>query len=80
MKKLTDSPLAGQAKGMSPDLDALPGMVVKTEANVAGQKVTTTLVAVKEMNFDAAVFEAPKDYQMIAQPTLPGPAPGAGTK
>lgn len=73
MKKLKDSPVIGPANGMSPDLDALPGMVVKIEANVAGQKATTTLVSVKEMNFDAAVFEAPADYQTLAQP---GPPPG----
>ena len=62
---------------------AAPGMVVKTEMDLAGQtpagsapagklKITTTLVSVKETTLDDAVFEAPKDYQSLSQPGLPG--------
>jgi hypothetical protein len=80
MKKLADSPMGGMGKGMGPDPDALPGMVVKMEADVGGQKISMTLTSVKEMNFNAAIFEAPKDYQEIAQPALPPGPPGAPPK
>ncbi|MCX7826900.1 MAG: DUF4412 domain-containing protein [Verrucomicrobiae bacterium] len=73
LKRLHDSPMAGPGKGMSPDLDALPGMVVKMEGSIAGQKVSMTVVSVKETNFDAGIFETPADYQTIAQPGLPPP-------
>jgi hypothetical protein len=35
-------------------------------------KISSTLVSVKQEPVDAALFEAPKDYQSIDQPTLPG--------
>ena len=59
---------------MQPDFSTLPGMVVKTVAETAGMKMTSTLVSVKPEPVDAALFEAPKDYQSMATPTLPGAA------
>jgi hypothetical protein len=81
MMKLNDSPFGGVAKGMSPDMDKLPGIAVKTQMEMPqmpGQKITTTLVSVKEQPVEDSTFEAPKDYQQMAQPSLPGlPAPAA---
>jgi hypothetical protein len=76
LDKLNKSPIAGLAGGMTPDMSALPGVVVKSEGEFAGQKFVTTLTSVKEEPVDAALFEVPKDYQEMAQPALPG-APGA---
>ena len=58
---------SGVAKGMSPDLRLLPGMVVKTQTAVGGrqdngQLVTVTLVSVKIEPVNPSVFEVPVDY------------------
>jgi len=53
---------------MSPDISTLPGMVVKSQADMAGQKVITTLISAKEETVESSAFEAPKDYQDMAQP------------
>jgi hypothetical protein len=68
------------SKDTSPDVGALPGMVVKTQMEMNGQKVTSSLVSVKEESVDASIFEAPKDYHEMAQPAMskqpsPGTAP-----
>lgn len=68
LERLSNSAAGGMAKDMSPDITALPGMVVKSQAEMAGQKVTITLVSVKETAVDASVFEIPKDYHDMAQP------------
>lgn len=73
--KLNKAAAAGIAKDMQPDFSTLPGMVVKTVADAGGMKMTSTLVSVKQAPVDAALFEAPKDYQNMAAPTLPGAAP-----
>ena len=70
--KMSKSPIAGMAQGMTPDMSTLPGMVVKTEAEVSGQKIVTTLVSLKEQPLENAIFEAPKDYQEMAVPAIPG--------
>jgi peroxiredoxin len=75
LRKLNESVAAGMAKGMGPDPKSLPGMAVKTVAEVLGQKVTTTLVSVKEEPIDASVFEMPKDYHEMTQPAA---TPNAG--
>jgi hypothetical protein len=81
MLKLNDSPFGGVAKGMSPDMAKLPGLVVKTQMEMPqmpGQKITTTLVSVKEQPVDDSTFAPPSDYQQMNQPALPSlPAPAA---
>jgi hypothetical protein len=77
LAKLNKSAASGFSLGQQPDFSALPGMVVKTVAETAGMTVTSTLVSVKQEPVDAALFEAPKDYQNMEQPALPvaPPAP-----
>ena len=75
LDKLNKAAAAGMGQGMAPDYGALPGMAVKTMIEMSGQKVTTTIVSVKEEPVDAALFDAPKDYQQMAQPGLPPAAP-----
>ena len=74
MDKLNNSPFAQATKGSTPDVTQLPGMVVKSEMEKDGQKVTSTLVSVKQQSVDASLFEAPKDYQQMMQPDA-GPPP-----
>ena len=75
LDKVNKAASAGMGQGMGPDYGALPGMTVKALIETAGQKITTTLVSVKEETVDAALFDAPKDYQQMAQPGLPPAAP-----
>ena len=75
LDKVNKAASAGMGQGMGPDYGALPGMTVKALIEMAGQKITTTLVSVKEETVDAALFDAPKDYQQMAQPGLPPAAP-----
>lgn len=77
LAQLSKSAASGIGKGMQPDMSALPGMVVKSVSETNGMKVTSTLVSAKQEPVDAAAFEAPKDYQTMAQPTMPvaPPAP-----
>jgi hypothetical protein len=71
MDKLNNSPVAQMSKDTSPDVSALPGMVIKTQMEMKGQKVTSTLVSAKEESVDASIFEAPKDYHEMVQPAAP---------
>ena len=73
LEKLNSSPVGQLSKGSAPDISSLPGMVVKTQTEMNGQKVTSTLISVKEQPVDASVFETPKGYQEMTQPGLPRP-------
>jgi Domain of unknown function (DUF4412) len=75
MDKLNNSPLAQLSKGTVPDVSTLPGMVVKTQMEMHGQKITSTLISATEKPVDASIFNIPKDYQEMTQPA-PGAAPG----
>ncbi len=68
MDKLNNSPIAQISKGTAPDVSTLPGMVVKTQMEMNGQKVTSTLVSAKEQSVDAAIFQTPQGYQEVTQP------------
>jgi Domain of unknown function (DUF4412) len=74
MDELNHSPVAQLTKGAAPDVSALPGMVVKTQMEMNGQKVTSTLVSAREESVDPSIFQTPKDYQEMAPPS-PGPEP-----
>lgn len=74
MDKLNNSPLAQLSKGTVPDVSTLPGMVVKTQMDMNGQNVTSTLVSAKEEPVDASIFQTPKDYKEMTQPG-PGAPP-----
>ncbi|HUA68457.1 MAG TPA: DUF4412 domain-containing protein [Candidatus Saccharimonadales bacterium] len=74
MDKLNDSQVAQLTRGTAPDVGALPGMVVKTQMEMNGQKITSTLVSAKEEPVDASIFQTPKDYQEMTQ-QAPSAAP-----
>lgn len=71
LDKLTKSPMGQMSKGMTPDMNSLPGMVVKTKAEVQGQKITVTLISAQEEPVDASDFEIPRDYQQMDMPAMP---------
>jgi hypothetical protein len=68
MDRLNNSPVAQMSKDTSPDVGTLPGMVVKTQMEMNGQKVVSTLVSAREESVDASIFQTPKDYQEMTQP------------
>ena len=78
LDKLSKSSFGQMSKGIAPDTSTLPGMVVKTKAEVQGQEITMTLISAQEEPVDASAFEIPKDYQEMNSPAMParsGPAP-----
>ncbi|HEV7867719.1 MAG TPA: DUF4412 domain-containing protein, partial [Chthoniobacteraceae bacterium] len=52
--------LSATAAGLMPPPEDFPGMKIKTLIEKGDQKVTTTLVSVKEEPVDPAIFEIPK--------------------
>jgi hypothetical protein len=76
LEKTQNAGLNAVAKGMLPNSADFPGMPVKTEMTVNGQKVTTTIVSVTEEPVDAVAFEVPKDYKEMAMPAFDLPPPG----
>jgi hypothetical protein len=70
LEETQNAGLTAMMSGMMPKSSEFPGMAIKTEMAVAGQKITTTLVSVKEQEVDPAVFELPKDYKEMASPAF----------
>ncbi len=73
MDKLNNSPVAQMSKGTAPDVSKLPGMVVRTQMQVNGQKITSTLVSATEAPVDASIFETPKNYKEATPPAFGAP-------
>ena len=76
--QLSKSATADLQRGIAPDTTTLPGVVVKTELERAGQKFTSTVLSVKEEELNPALFEAPADYRDTVKrgkpDALPAPA------
>ena len=70
MTTLQGGSLGEMAKGLMPDPKEFPGIAVKTEMNMQGQKVTTTVLSIKEEPVDAAIFTIPADYKEMTSPAL----------
>ena len=74
-KQLQNSPLAKLTQGGlgSQPVD-LPGVAVKTKMEPPnGQKLTVTLISVKEQPLDNAEFEIPRNYQALPSPAFGTP-------
>ena len=67
--------LGEMTKGLMPDPRDFPGIAVKTEMDMKGRKVTTTLLSIKEEPVEAAVFELPPEYREATAPAFNLPAP-----
>jgi hypothetical protein len=72
---MQNSGLAGVAATMMPSPQQMPGVRLRTELDLAGQKVNTTIVSIKQDAVDAAIFEVPKSYKEVAMPVT-----GSGTE
>jgi hypothetical protein len=66
--KMQETSLGGLNKGLGPNPREFPGMPVKTEMNLGGKKITSTIISVKEEPVDDAVFQLPKDYKEMELP------------
>ena len=71
LSALQSGGLGGGAAGVMPDPKTFPGVALRTELELRGKKVTTTIVSVKEEAVDAAIFNTPADYKELATPELP---------
>jgi hypothetical protein len=70
LDKFQSSTISAMGKGLMPDMKDFPGMAMKTEIDLNGKKVTTTLVSAKEENVDPKAFDIPAGYKEISSPTL----------
>lgn len=76
MMKFQSSGLAAMTKGMMPAAADFPGIPVRTETTLNGQKVTYTLVSISDETLDPAQFEIPSGYTEIKMPSFnPQPSP-----
>lgn len=74
MDKVQNAGLAALARSMTPKPSDFPGMPVKTELSISGQKVTTTLVSVADENLDSALFTVPAGYTEAPTPAFTFPS------
>jgi hypothetical protein len=70
MEKLQSGGISAMAKGLMPDLKEFPGMQLKTEMELGGKKVTTTILSAKDDTVDPLIFVIPKDYHEAPAPVL----------
>lgn len=56
------------------DATALPGVIVKSELDRAGQKYSATVLSIHDEELNPALFETPPDYQSAAAPEKSGTA------
>ena len=71
LAKFRQGSLAEMTRAFTPDMSALPGVPVKTEVEVNGQKIVTELESAKDESVDPAVYQVPTGYSQI-KPALPG--------
>jgi hypothetical protein len=72
MTKFQKGGLAGIAAGIGPDLSTMPGVPVKTEVTLNGQKITTVLVSATEQAVDPVEYQVPAGYVEMTMPAMPG--------
>jgi len=71
---LESAPDAAVGGGLAPRTKDLPGLPMKIQMEMSGQKVTVTTLSVTDEKVDAGIFTAPKDYKELpSTPTPPQP-------
>jgi hypothetical protein len=73
LAKLRKGGLADITRGITPDLSSLPGVPVKTEVEINGQKITTELISAQQQDVDPAEYQVPAAYKEIKMPSFPHP-------
>ncbi len=66
-----ENSLSQMLKGKVVSLKDLPGMPIKTEMEFNGQKISYTVVSVKEQEVSPAEFDVPAGYTEMAMPSFP---------
>ena len=56
---------AGAQNDTTPELSALPGMVVRSQVAGSGRTITMALISAKETTLDSSVFGVPRDYREL---------------
>jgi hypothetical protein len=72
MAKFQKGSLASIAAGIGPDMSTFPGVPVKTEVDLNGQKITTVLVSATEQAVDPAEYQVPAGYAEMKMPGVDG--------
>jgi hypothetical protein len=80
--------ITGADNDTTPELGALPGMVVRSQVAGGGQTITLALISAKETPLEASLFGVPRDYQEMPKvrplkQVTPQPSPkkpAVGTK
>jgi hypothetical protein len=70
MAKVQSGGISAMTNGMMPDLKDFPGLPIKTEMDLGGKKLITTIVSAKEEAIDPAIFKIPNGYKEISAPDL----------
>lgn len=71
LDRLQNAGLAGAAAQMMPKAGEIPGVRLKTEIEIGGEKVTTTITSIKEEAVDEKLFTPPKGYVELPAPSVP---------
>lgn len=76
LKRLQATPLSRLARMAAPQPEDFPGVPVKTEVEMGpGQKVTTTLLSIRDEPVRDAEFAIPPGYRTVEMPPEPGKEP-----
>ncbi len=70
MEKLQSGSISAMTKNMMPALKDFPGMQLKTEMDLGGKKVSTTILSVKDDAVDPVTFVVPPGYKEASAPAL----------
>jgi hypothetical protein len=65
LDQMQNSGLSAVTASMMPKPEQMPGVRLRTEMELAGQKVNTTISSIKEEPVDAAVFDVPEGYKEV---------------
>lgn len=71
LAKFRKGSLADATKGFAPDMSSIPGVPVRTEVTLNGQKIVTDLVSATDQNVDPGEYQAPASYTLLPTPPMP---------
>lgn len=73
MNKFQQGGMAAMTKGLMPSPSDFPGMPIRTEVDMNGRKITTTVISVKEGPLEASSFQIPAGYTEMSMPSFNPP-------
>ena len=71
-KKVEGSAMSKMVRQAAPQPEDFPGIPVKTEIQMGGQKIVTTVVSLKDEPVADSEFAIPAGYQAMTMPAIPG--------